>query len=84
MHLIDITDSCISVLLKDKGAVYFPTAQKARRMQFKVSCILLENYLLKYYEGAISAKFQPSFHQWSARCVLTEELAVLRLLAHSR
>ncbi len=56
MHLIDITDSCISVLLKDKGAVHFPTAQKARRMQFKVSCILLENYLLKYYEGAISGE----------------------------
>ena len=57
---------------------------KTRRMQFKVSCILLENYLLKCYEGAISAKFQPSFHQWSARCVLTEESAVLRLLAHPR
>ena len=57
MHLIDITDSCISFLLKDKGAVYFPTAQKARRMQFKVSCILLENYLLKMDFGVMKGLF---------------------------
>ena len=57
MHLIDITDSCISVLLKDKGAVYFPTAQKASRMQFKVSCILLENYLLKMDFGVMKGLF---------------------------
>ena len=63
MHLIDITDSCISVLLKDKGAVYFPTAQKARRMQFKVSCILLENYLLKMDFGVMKELFQRNFNR---------------------